>query len=40
MEHLGPVAGEWEDFEPATLRLVRKYCYDLPANWKIMMDAF
>jgi phenylpropionate dioxygenase-like ring-hydroxylating dioxygenase large terminal subunit len=39
-EFLGAMTHEFEDFEPNRLRLVHKYSYELPVNWKITMDAF
>lgn len=37
---LGPLAADWQDYEPEALRFVTRYTYDLPVNWKITMDAF
>lgn len=39
-ETLGPFSEEWADYEPERLRFVTRYSFDLPVNWKIMMDAF
>lgn len=37
---LGVLAHELQDFEFHKLKLVHKYQYDLPVNWKICVDAF
>jgi phenylpropionate dioxygenase-like ring-hydroxylating dioxygenase large terminal subunit len=39
-EFLGPMVDEWRDYRPDDLRLVTKYTFDIPVNWKITMDAF
>jgi len=38
--HLGIVAEEFEQFEPANLRIIDSYSYEIPANWKVAVDAF
>lgn len=40
MEHLGPLAGELEQFQLDTLRLVDSRSYDVACNVKVMLDAF
>lgn len=39
-DFLGVLVHELHDFEFDKLRLVHKYDYDLPVNWKICVDAF
>jgi phenylpropionate dioxygenase-like ring-hydroxylating dioxygenase large terminal subunit len=39
-EFLGAMTHELADFCPDELRLVHKYTFELPVNWKITMDAF
>lgn len=39
-DFLGVLVHELQDFEFDKLRLVHKYQYDLPVNWKICVDAF
>ena len=40
LESLGAIPREWQDLEPSALRLVHRYSFELPVNWKITMDAF
>ncbi len=38
-EWLGPIAGQWKEFQFDKLRLVDHYVWDLDSNWKIAMEA-
>lgn len=39
-EHLGIVAEEFEQFDPNSLHIIHSYSYEIPANWKVAVDAF
>jgi phenylpropionate dioxygenase-like ring-hydroxylating dioxygenase large terminal subunit len=39
-QFLGPMVEQLRDFEPDQLKFVTQYTFDLPVNWKIMIDAF
>lgn len=39
LEWLGPIAGEWEEFQFGGLRLIDHYSWDLQSNWKVAMEA-
>ena len=39
MQWLGPVAGEWEEFQFGNCRLAARHIWDLNCNWKIAMEA-
>ena len=36
---LGPIAGEWEEFQFDKCRLAARHSFDLDCNWKIAMEA-
>ena len=36
---LGPIAGEWEEFQFENCRLAARHIFDLDCNWKIAMEA-
>lgn len=40
LEHLGPIPGQLEQFEPDTLRHVDTHGFDVACNVKILLDAF
>jgi phenylpropionate dioxygenase-like ring-hydroxylating dioxygenase large terminal subunit len=39
LDWLGPIAGEWEEFQFGKLRLIDRYSWDLKSNWKVAMEA-
>jgi len=39
LEWLGPIAGEWEEFQFDRCRLSARHVFDLDCNWKIAMEA-
>lgn len=39
LDWLGPIAGDWEEFEFGKLRLIDHYHWDLKSNWKVAMEA-
>ena len=39
LEWLGPIAGEWEEFQFGNCRLAARHSFDLNCNWKIAMEA-
>lgn len=39
LDWLGPVAGEWQEFQFDTCRLVSRKTFDLHCNWKVAMEA-
>ena len=38
-EYLGPIAGEWDEFQMDSLRLAARHTFVLNCNWKIAMEA-
>ena len=39
LDWLGPIAGEWEEFQFDNCRLAARHVFDLDCNWKIAMEA-
>ncbi|MDA0649906.1 MAG: aromatic ring-hydroxylating dioxygenase subunit alpha [Proteobacteria bacterium] len=39
LDWLGPIAGEWEEFQFGNCRLASRAIFDLDCNWKIAMEA-
>lgn len=39
-DYLGILSDEFEQFDLDNLALITQYHYDVPSNWKILMDAF
>lgn len=39
LKWLGPIAGEWEEFQFDRCRLSARHVFDLDCNWKIAMEA-
>jgi phenylpropionate dioxygenase-like ring-hydroxylating dioxygenase large terminal subunit len=39
LDWLGPIAGEWEEFQFGACRLAARHSFDLNCNWKIAMEA-
>ena len=39
LDWLGPIVGEWEEFQFGGLRLIDHYSWDLKSNWKVAMEA-
>ena len=39
LDWLGPIAGEWEEFQFDKCRLAARHSFDLQCNWKVAMEA-
>ncbi len=39
VDWLGPIAGEWEEFDFGQTRLIDHYVWELKSNWKVAMEA-